>query len=108
MLRWIVRGLIFSNVRRSSPSHTHNLLHSRSLANTCRNLNIMEQQPFEKMAEEGIPKCESAADTSDLKPAEKELPPLSQKEFRVYNQMAEHMNMFVGLSGSIAAGEAGR
>ena len=98
MLRLLIRGLVLSNVRRSSPSYTHNILHSRSLASTCRNLNIMEQ-PFDQMADEGITKCDkAAADVSTSKAEEKELPELSPKEFRIYNQMAEHMNMFVWVS----------
>ena len=56
------------------------------------------EQPFGKMADEGIPKCNDGADTSGLKPEEPKLPPLSAKDFRIYNGMSEHMNMFVSLA----------
>ena len=94
MLRLLFSGLILSNIRRSFASHNQNLLHNRALANTCPKLNIMEQ-PFEKMAEDGVPKCDEPTKVAGPKREEQDLPKLTAQEFRVYNQMAEHMDMFV-------------
>lgn len=97
MLRLLVGGLLLSTVRRSATAtHSHNILHSRALTATCRNnnFNIMEQ-PFERMAEEGVPKSDEATRAAAPKKEEQELPRMSTAEFRVYNRMAEHMDMFV-------------
>jgi hypothetical protein len=100
MLRLFVRGLLFSNIRRTAgvnSSHVHPSLLS---ASTCRNLNTMEQ-PFQKMEEEGVPQC-SGPKEAEMKKDEEEkaLPKLSKQEFRQYNSMAEHMNYFVCASGT--------
>ncbi|TKA36985.1 hypothetical protein B0A54_11349 [Friedmanniomyces endolithicus] len=52
------------------------------------------EQPFEKMAEEGVPKCEKPTEVSAPKKEDQDLPKMSPQEFRVYNRMAEHMDMF--------------
>lgn len=54
----------------------------------------MEQQPFAKMAEE-IPKAKEATDAAAPKKEEQDVPKMSPQEFRVYNRMSEHMDMFV-------------
>lgn len=96
MLRLFVSGLLLSTIRRPVIAiHSHSALHSsRALTSTCRNLNIMEQ-PFEKMAEEGVPKSDKPTEVAAPKQEEQCLPKLSPQEFRVYNRMAEHMDMFV-------------
>lgn len=53
--------------------------------------------PFEKMEAEGEPKCEAPTTAAKAKKEEQDLPKLSAHEFRVYNRMAEHMDMFVSL-----------
>lgn len=64
----------------------------------------MEQQPgedlekaFEKMEEEGVPKNPAPREevVEQKKDVEEKLPKLSAQEFRLYNSMAEHMDMFV-------------
>ncbi|KAK0807989.1 hypothetical protein LTR91_005038 [Friedmanniomyces endolithicus] len=52
------------------------------------------EQPFEKMAEEGVPKCDKPSEVSAPKKEDQDLPKMSPQEFRVYNRMAEHMDMF--------------
>ena len=97
MLRLLVNGLLLS----SPIAVRSNNLHSRALANTCRNLNFhynSMEQPFEKMAEEGVSKCDKPTEVAAPKQEEQALPKLSAKDFRVYNSMAEHMDMFVGVS----------
>ncbi|TKA83170.1 hypothetical protein B0A55_00691 [Friedmanniomyces simplex] len=103
MLRLLVSGLLLSTVRRpvAAAHTTHNTaLHSRALtaAATCRNYNHnyngMMEQPFERMAEEGVPKCDKPTKVSAPKKEDQDLPKLSPQEFRVYNRMAEHMDMF--------------
>lgn len=54
----------------------------------------MEKKPFEKMAEE-IPKADAPTDAAAPNKEQQDLPKLSPQEFRVYNRMAEHMDMFV-------------
>ena len=101
MLRLLVSGLLLSTVRRPvAAAHTHNVLHSRALTSTatCRaNYNNIMEQPFEKMAQEGVPKCDKPTVVSAPKKEEQDLPKLSAQEFRIYNRMAEHMDMFVRL-----------
>lgn len=59
------------------------------------------EQAFEKMEEAGVPKAsqpsEAAEPSAEQKAESKEqqLPKLSPQEFRIYNSMAEHMDMFV-------------
>jgi len=50
--------------------------------------------PFEKMAEE-IPQASAPTEAAAPKQEEQDLPKLSPQEFRTYNRMAEHMDMFV-------------
>ena len=100
MLRLLVTGLLLSTVRRATfaQSTAHNALLSRTaLLSTCRNLNSMEQ-PFQKMRDEGEPMCDKPSDAAAPKQEEQELPKLSATEFRQYNRLAEHMDMFVCLS----------
>jgi hypothetical protein len=52
-------------------------------------------QPFEKMAEEGVPKTAEPAKVAAPKMEQQDLPKLSAQDFRVYNRMSEHMDMFV-------------
>ncbi|KAK4544437.1 hypothetical protein LTR36_004328 [Oleoguttula mirabilis] len=52
------------------------------------------EQPFEKMAEEGLPKSDKPTEVAAPKAEEQCLPKLSPQEFRTYNRMAEHMDMF--------------
>ena len=56
------------------------------------------EQPFEQMADEGVPKCAGPTEASVPKQDEQALPKLSAQEFRQYNRMAEHMNYFVSMS----------
>jgi hemerythrin-like domain-containing protein len=64
-----------------------------------------QHQPFEKMAEESVPKCDEPTKVSAPKKEEQEAPKMSQQEvpkmspqeFRLYNRMAERMDMFVRL-----------
>ncbi|KAG9637678.1 hypothetical protein KCU98_g20679, partial [Aureobasidium melanogenum] len=51
------------------------------------------EKPFEKM-EEQIPKAPEPTSAAAPKQEEQELPKLSPQEFRIYNRMAEHMDMF--------------
>jgi len=55
------------------------------------------ERPFEKM-EEQIPKAPEPTSAAAPKQEEQELPKLSPQEFRIYNRMAEHMDMFVRIS----------
>lgn len=96
MLRLLVSGLLLSAVKRPAvvARSSHNALHSRALTSTCRNLNIMEQ-PFEQMAQEGVPKSDKPTEVAAPNKEEQALPKMSPQEFRVFNRMAEHMDMFV-------------
>lgn len=89
--------------------------HSKSTSNF--NFNTMEpqQQPFEAMAKEGVPKAEEPTGVAKPEREEQNLPKLSPQDFRVYNRMAEHMDMFVSSclillesSGRVAGGGMGR
>lgn len=53
--------------------------------------------PFEKMEKE-IPKADAPTDAAAPKKEQQALPKLSPQEFRVYNRMAEHMDMFVSMT----------
>ena len=55
------------------------------------------EQPVEKMADEGVPRCAGPTEASVPNQEEKALPKLSAQEFRQYNRMAEHMNYFVSI-----------
>jgi hypothetical protein len=98
MLRLFVRGLLFSNIRRTAGVQSSYIHPSLLSASTCRNLNTMEQ-PFQKMEEEGVLQC-SGPKEAEMKKDEEEkaLPKLRKQEFRQYNSMAEHMNYFVRVS----------
>ena len=101
MLRLLVSGLLLSTVRRPAiaTAHIHNaapLSRALTASATCRNNpNYIMEQPFEKMAEEGVPKCDKPSEVSAPKKEDQDLPKMSPQEFRVYNRMAEHMDMFV-------------
>lgn len=53
------------------------------------------ETPFDKMQAEGEPKCAEPTLVAKPQKEEQDLPKLSAQEFRVYNRMAEHMDMFV-------------
>lgn len=54
----------------------------------------MPENPFEKMAKE-IPKAAEPTTAAAPKKEEQDLPKLSPQDFRIYNRLAEHMDMFV-------------
>lgn len=67
---------------------------SRSLHKQSDNMGV--EDAFREMEANGVPKqgqptCAAAPKQEE----QKELPKLSAAEFRVYNRMAEHMDMFV-------------
>ena len=100
MLRLLISGLLLSTARRpAATAYQHSIAPlSRTLtaSATCRNNhNYIMEQPFEKMAEEGVPKCDKPSEVSAPKKEDQDLPKMSPQEFRVYNRMAEHMDMFV-------------
>ena len=78
-----------------SISHTLNRS-NRTFRPSTRLFSNMEK-PFEKM-EEQIPKASEPTSAAAPKQEEQDLPKLSPQEFRVYNRMAEHMDMFVRIS----------
>jgi hypothetical protein len=56
------------------------------------------EDAFREMEEHGVPKQgqpTAAAAPQREQQQQKELPKLSAAEFRVYNRMAEHMDLFV-------------
>lgn len=53
------------------------------------------EQGFKKMEEEGVPKVGMPTEAAQTKKEEQDLSKLTPAEFRVYNRMAEHMDMFV-------------
>lgn len=53
--------------------------------------------PFEKMEREGEPKAPEPTKEAAPKQEEQNLPKLSPQELRIYNRMADHMDMFVSL-----------
>lgn len=53
-----------------------------------------QDDAFEKMEQEGIPKCPEPTKVA-TEPKSEELPKLSPQEFRQWNHMSEHMDMFV-------------
>ena len=59
-----------------------------------QNHNHTMSTPFEKMAEE-MPKAVEPTDVAAPKQEEQALPKLSPQDFRTYNRLAEHMDMFV-------------
>jgi hypothetical protein len=111
MLRLLVSSLLLSTLRRpfsvvrayNHQQHIPSYFTRSSLAATCnldqqqRYVSSAMEEPFEKMEAAGVPKCEQPSDAA--KPTKKEeeevLPKMSAQEFRVYNRMAEHMDMFV-------------
>lgn len=98
MLRLLVGGLLLSSLRRTSAAHSSHALRSSAIAaNTCRNINTVMEQPFEKMAEEGVPKCDAPSKVAAPQKEEQALPKMSAQEFRVYNRMSEHMDMYVSI-----------
>lgn len=72
-----IAHLPFRSLRTSKPLTTNNM-----------------EEPFEKMAQEGEPKCDVPTAAAAPEKEEQVLPKLSAKDFRVYNRMAEHMDMF--------------
>ncbi|KAI7249877.1 hypothetical protein KC343_g13412 [Hortaea werneckii] len=54
----------------------------------------MEENPFREMAREGVPRTDEPTHVAAPKKEEQDLPKLSPQEFRIYNRMAEHMDMF--------------
>lgn len=58
---------------------------------------MQEENPFREMAREGVPRTDEPTDVAAPKKEEQDLPKLSPQEFRIYNRMAEHMDMFVSL-----------
>ena len=118
MRRFLLGGLLLSSIKRSplatrcsqSPSFLHNTRSLTTTTNTCKNYHnsldhhnnldfAMEEQPFEKMKEEGVPQCPAPAPQPEQKEEVKEqakaLPKLNAKEYRTYNRMAEIMNAYV-------------
>ncbi|KAK4574643.1 hypothetical protein LTR86_001484 [Recurvomyces mirabilis] len=51
------------------------------------------EQPFDEMAK-GVPKADAPTEAAAPKQEEQALPKLSPQEFRMYNRMSEHMDMF--------------
>lgn len=105
MRRLLVSRLLLST-RRSAGATSSNLTlhnHNRTLVNTRRNFNrpFGMDEPFEQMAREGEPKCDEPTAAAAPKQEEQAdaLPELSAREFRVFNRMAEHMDMFVSGEG---------
>lgn len=97
MRRLLVSSLLLTSARRYTAFlFPDTFLHSRNLTKTCRSLNYRSnmEQPFEKMAQKGEPKCNTPTEAAAPKKEEQDLPKLSAKDFRVYNRMAEHMDMF--------------
>ena len=97
-----------STFRRTNAVQSHNVLHNRALTSTCRNLVNTMENPFEKMAEEGVPKTDKPTEVAAPKKEEQDVPKLSPQEFRVYNRMAEHMDMFVRLAPPVVMTMANR
>lgn len=58
----------------------------------------MEENPFREMAREGVPRTDEPTHVAAPEKEEQDLPKLSPQEFRIYNRMAEHMDMFVSFS----------
>lgn len=52
------------------------------------------EKPFEQMADQ-IPKASHPGEAAAPNKQEQGLPELSPQEFRIYNRLAEHMDMFV-------------
>lgn len=52
------------------------------------------ERPFERMEDEGVPKADAPSEQV-AKPTPAEDKKLSPADYRVYNRMAEHMDMFV-------------
>lgn len=74
----------------------------RALSSTAatRSDNISMADACREMEAHGVPKKgEPTAAAAPAQEQQKELPKLSAAEFRVYNRMAEHMDMFVRFCG---------
>lgn len=69
---------------------------TRTFTTSIRLYSNMEK-PFEKMDEQ-IPKASEPTSAAAPQQKDQELPKLSPQEFRIYNRMAEHMDMFVRIS----------
>jgi hypothetical protein len=111
MLRVFINGLLLSSIKRSTPvaaAQQRRLLPGLDPTRqnlfalpTCRSLNTMDQ-PFEKMAEEGVPQATGSKQEELQKEEEaKALPKLSPQEFRKFNALAEKMNYFVRISNNV-------
>ncbi|OTA36369.1 hypothetical protein BTJ68_03506 [Hortaea werneckii EXF-2000] len=104
MLRFLVGGLLFSPLRRPVQASrglvpsSHSNSGSRAFTSTCPNpsnsMEKKEENPFHEMAREGVPRTDEPTDVAAPKKEEQDLPKLSAQEFRIYNRMAEHMDMF--------------
>lgn len=69
-----------------------------------RSDNMGVDDAFREMEAAGVPKQgQPTAAAAPQQEQQKELPKLSTAEFRVYNRMAEHMDLFVRLRGPHAA-----
>ena len=96
MLRLLVNGLLLSSVRRSTvaacgrPQLALRSILFPSFASTCS-----MEKPFEQMAKQGVPSCNEPTPAAAPAKEAQAVPKLSAQEFRVYNRMAEHMDMFV-------------
>ena len=93
MLRLVTNSLIPNITRRSKPAIISSCLHKRDFSKTRRTLSTMEQ-PIEK-AENGTPSRDLPSDMSESKVEGSPLPKLTAQEYRVYDSMADHMNLFV-------------
>ena len=98
MLRSSLSSLTFSPIRLSVERPFYHIHHRRRLAHSPRRLNAMAEPCNSKMVDEEMLAPEQpSTDASPSTNEEKELPKLSAQEYRIYNRMAEHMNMFVRL-----------
>ena len=59
-------------------------------------------KPFDKMAEE-MPKASEPTKAAAPEQEDQDVPKLSPQEFRVYNRLAEHMDMFVSRPETLSA-----
>ena len=95
MLRVASRGLILPYVRRPTFVSAINIRRSRSLFSTVK---THYHQQLVPMAEEAVPSCDGAKVNGPAPaPAKEEpaLPKLSAQEYRIYNRMADSMNLYV-------------
>jgi hypothetical protein len=89
-------GLFVGTPLGTTKSLEHTLRRGISVSSKLKSDNMGVEDAFREMEANGMPKQgQPTAAAAPAQEQQKELPKMSAAEFRVYNRMAEHMDLFV-------------